>query len=75
MHDVWAHPQLAARERWTTVDSSAGPLPALQPPGSHSDFEPRMDKIPALGEHSASILGALGYAPEAIEQLRQDGVI
>ncbi len=75
MHDVWAHPQLAARERWTTVDSSAGPLPALRPPGSHSDFEPRMDKIPALGEHSASILGALGYAPEAIEQLRQDGVI
>ena len=75
MHDVWAHPQLAARERWTTVDSSAGPLPALQPPGSHSNFEPRMDKIPALGEHSASILGALGYAPEAIEQLRQDGVI
>ena len=31
MHDVWAHPQLAARARWTTVDSSAGPLPALRP--------------------------------------------
>lgn len=75
MHDVWAHPQLAARARWTTVDSSAGPLPALRPPGSHSDFDPRMDKIPALGEHSASILGELGYTPEAIEQLRQDGVI
>ena len=75
MHDVWAHPQLAARARWTTVDSSAGPLPALRPPGSHSDFDPRMDKIPALGEHSASILGELGYSPEAIEQLRQDGVI
>ena len=75
MHDVWAHPQLAARARWTTVDSSAGPLPALRPPGSHSDFDPRMDKIPALGEHSASILGDLGYSPETIEQLRQDGVI
>ena len=75
MHDVWAHPQLAARARWTTVDSSAGPLPALRPPGSHSDFEPRMDRIPALGEHSASILGTLGYSPEAIEQLREDGVI
>lgn len=75
MHDVWTHPQLAARARWTTVDSSAGPLPALRPPGSHSDFDPRMDKIPALGEHSASILGELGYTPEAIEQLRQDGVI
>ena len=75
MHDVWAHPQLAARARWTTVDSSAGPLPALRPPGSHSDFEPRMDRIPALGEHSASILGDLGYSPETIEQLREDGVI
>ncbi|MFM8577147.1 MAG: CaiB/BaiF CoA transferase family protein, partial [Limnohabitans sp.] len=75
MQDVWAHPQLQARQRWATVGSPVGDLPALRPPGSHSDFAPRMDKIPALGEHSASILGELGYTPEAIEQLRKDGVI
>ena len=33
MHDVWAHPQLQARERWTEVDTPAGPVPALLPPG------------------------------------------
>ncbi len=75
MQDVWVHPQLQARQRWATVGSPVGDLPALRPPGSHSDFAPRMDKIPALGEHSASILGELGYTPETIEQLRKDGVI
>jgi itaconate CoA-transferase len=75
MHDVWAHPQLRARERWTTVGTSAGPIPALLPPGSNSDFTPRMDRVPALGEHGAAILAELGYTPEAIEQLRQSGVI
>src|ERR1700742_5156973 len=33
MHDVWAHPQLKARERWTSVHTSAGDVPALLPPG------------------------------------------
>jgi crotonobetainyl-CoA:carnitine CoA-transferase CaiB-like acyl-CoA transferase len=34
-----------------------------------------MDAVPALGEHSNAILASLGYADEAIEQLRQSGVI
>jgi len=75
MKDVWAHPQLQARERWTTVGTSAGPIPALLPPGANSDFAPRMDAVPALGEHSNAILANLGYSGEAIEQLRQSGVI
>ncbi|MBK7655970.1 MAG: CoA transferase, partial [Betaproteobacteria bacterium] len=33
MADVWAHPQLQARGRWTEIDSPAGKLPALLPPG------------------------------------------
>ncbi|MFG5409777.1 CaiB/BaiF CoA-transferase family protein [Piscinibacter sakaiensis] len=32
MAEVWAHPQLQARGRWTEVGSPAGPLPALWPP-------------------------------------------
>ena len=75
MHDVWEHPQLKARERWTTVDTSAGPVPALLPPASNTDFSPRMDRVPALGEHSGAILSQLGYAPDAIEQLQQSGII
>jgi len=34
MEDVWAHPQLEARKRWTTVGSPVGEVPALQPPGT-----------------------------------------
>jgi itaconate CoA-transferase len=75
MHDVWAHPQLKARDRWTTVATSVGPIPALLPPAANSDFTARMDKVPALGEHADTILAKLGYTPEAIEQLRQSGAI
>ena len=46
MAGVWAHPQLEARQRWSEVDSPAGRLPALLPPGRNSAFAPRMDPIP-----------------------------
>ncbi len=75
MHDVWAHPQHQARQRWTKVDTPVGPVAALLPPATNSEFTPQMSGIPALGEHSDSILASLGYGPEAIEQLRQGGVI
>ncbi|WP_354442936.1 CaiB/BaiF CoA transferase family protein [Ottowia thiooxydans] len=68
MRDVWAHPQLHARGRWTTVDSPEGPLPALLPPGSW-DSEPRMDAVPALGQHTDAILAELGYSGSEIEAL------
>lgn len=75
MHDVWEHPQLKARQRWTTVESSAGTLPALIPPATSTAFEARMDKIPALGEHVSSILGELGYSDTDIDTLAQQGVV
>jgi len=28
MNDIWTHPQLEARGRWTTVDPPPGPRPA-----------------------------------------------
>jgi crotonobetainyl-CoA:carnitine CoA-transferase CaiB-like acyl-CoA transferase len=31
VHELWAHPQLAARSRWRTIGSPVGPLPALPP--------------------------------------------
>ena len=60
MADLWAHPQLKARERWTTVGSPAGDLPALLPPGKQSGFDYRMDAIPSVGEHTQAILAELG---------------
>ncbi|MDR5796260.1 CaiB/BaiF CoA-transferase family protein [Caballeronia sp. LZ008] len=70
MHDVWKHEQLEARNRWTQVDTPAGKIPALYPPGRFSADEPRMDAVPALGEHTESVLRELGLNSEAIERLR-----
>jgi crotonobetainyl-CoA:carnitine CoA-transferase CaiB-like acyl-CoA transferase len=71
MHELWQHPQLEARRRWREVGSSVGGLPALLPPGSWDDGEgPRMDAIPALGEHTDAILGELGLDGTAIAALR-----
>ena len=60
MNDVWQHPQLQARGRWTTVGSPAGPLPAFKPPGINASFDYRMGPIPAVGEHTQAILQELG---------------
>lgn len=69
--EVWAHPQLQARGRWTEVDTPAGKVPALLPPGC---VEARMDAVPAVGEHSLMVLAGLGFDPAQIEQMRLDGV-
>ena len=75
MAGVWAHPQLAARARWCEVDSPAGKLPALLPPGRNTAFEPRMDAVPDLGEHTDRLLGELGYGADAIQRLHQQGAV
>jgi itaconate CoA-transferase len=60
MADLWAHPQLKARHRWTTVSSPVGDLPALLPPGQQTAFDYRMDPIPQVGQHTDAILKELG---------------
>jgi itaconate CoA-transferase len=75
MADVWAHAQLRARGRWTQIDTPAGPVPALFPPGTSGDDPPRMDGVPALGQHTDAILEELGYSPERIGALREAGVV
>ena len=71
MAEVWAHPQLKARGRWTEVGSPQGPLPAMLPPGSWGGEAggPRMDPVPALGQHTDAILAELGYGATEIEAL------
>ena len=75
MQEFWGHPQLQARERWREVNSPVGPLKALLPPVTMRDVEPRMDPIPALGEHTEQILRSLGYKDEQISRLRVEHVI
>ncbi len=60
MAGLWAHPQLQARDRWRQVGSPAGAIPALLPAGRQSAFDYRMDPVPAVGEHTESILRSLG---------------
>jgi itaconate CoA-transferase len=58
--DVLEHPQLAARDRWREMDSPVGRLRTPLPPIVFDADPPRMDPVPALGEHTAAILAELG---------------
>ncbi len=69
------HPVLAGRDRWRQVETPGGPIRALLPPTSIRGVTPRMDPVPAVGEHTDAILTSLGYDEERIAQLRQDGAV
>jgi itaconate CoA-transferase len=75
MHDVWQHPQLIARGRWTEVATPNGPIPALLPPGKTAAYDPRMDAVPALGQHTDAILAELGRSADEIARLRREGAV
>lgn len=75
VHDVWAHPQLAARGRWTTVPIPGGEIPAMIPPGRRDVDDVRLGPVPALGQHSRSILSELGYTEADIDALASAGAI
>ena len=75
MHEFWRHPQLEARRRWAKVGSPAGELDALKPPFNLSEFEPRMDPVPALGEHTRAILAELGYSEDEVESMTAAGAL
>jgi len=57
-----AHPQLAARDRWREVGTPAGPVQALLPPVTVPGREAAMGAVPALGQHTESVLAEFGAA-------------
>jgi formyl-CoA transferase len=70
-----AHPALAGRDRWRTVPTPGGPVRALLPPATLGGVRPRMDAVPAVGEHTDAILAALGRSAAQIADLRAAGVV
>jgi itaconate CoA-transferase len=73
--EVVVHPQLAARDRWRTVGSTKGEIPALLPPPVIAGYEAPMGAVPGLGEHTDRVLSELGLSASELAQLRADGVI
>lgn len=71
MHGVWEHEQLKARKRWTQIDTSAGQVPALLPPGilggdeSSAGLGFRMGEVPSVGQHNSQIMAELGFSNQS----------
>lgn len=68
VNDLFAlleHPQLAARQRWATVETPNGTFEALRPPLDIEGVDVEMARVPRLGEHTAAVLEWLGEATVA----------
>ncbi|MCR6030077.1 CoA transferase [Nocardioides sp. zg-579] len=68
------HPVLEGRKRWRTVGTPTGPVRALVPPATTPGREPRMDPVPAVGEHTDSILAEIGWSASDITSLHERGI-
>ncbi len=75
MAGLWKHDQLKARNRWVDVDTPVGQIPALLPPGLNDSYEYRMDAIPAVGEHTHTILSEIGLSEEQIQEMAKSQAI
>ncbi len=73
--DFLQHPQLTARGRWREVDAPGGPIRAIIPAMDFDGLDPRMDRIPGVGEDTDTILAELGYDPAGIDRLRSTGAV
>ncbi len=73
--EVLAHPQLSDRDRWRTVQTTAGPIQAILPPPIIEDYEQPMGPVPGLGEHTDALLAELGLSDNEIGILREQGAV
>ena len=75
MQDVWQHPQLKARNRWTDVETPIGKVPTLKPVGLTNDQDFVIKPVPDLGQDSAQILKELGYSESDIQTFANSSII
>lgn len=68
MEGQWNHQQLKARDRWQEIESPAGPQSVLTPVSGNA-WQPRMGPVPALGEHTQTILQELNLEDGTLAQL------
>ena len=73
--DYLNHPQLVSRDCWREIASPVGSLRATMPPVHIDGVEPVMGGIPALGQHTQSILEELGIDRGAVDAWRREGAI
>ncbi len=73
--DLVAHPQLQARRRWRTVETEGGEVQALLPPVTFEDVEAAMGDVPALGEHTLSLIAEAGVSDIETSSLLERGAI
>lgn len=71
---LFDHPLVKARGL-TEIETEAGRIQMTKPPVRFSSFSPSLSRIPAVGEHSVSIVEELGYSEEEIALLRDRDVI
>ena len=74
MREFWDHPQLQARDRWRS-GFATGTIKALVPPVTMQGVEPRMDPIPAVGQHTHAILRELDFDDAFITKLENEKAI
>lgn len=74
LDQVLDHPQLRQRDRWRTIGTEHGPTDALLPPAIFADVEARMADVPALGQHTHSLLAEAGLDFAAIDEALSAGV-
>lgn len=73
--DLWAHPQLAARDRWREIGTPAGRVRALLPAVRFADQEAAMGDVPALGADTDAVLGELGFDAAALRAAGVAGAV
>ncbi|MFD6057386.1 MULTISPECIES: CaiB/BaiF CoA transferase family protein [Rhodococcus] len=75
MRDLIDHPQLSERDRWRQIDTESGQVRAVLPPMTFTDVELPMGPVPALGQHTDTVLTELGLTDATIAGLRTGGTV
>lgn len=60
VRDLFQHPQIQTRKRFTWVDTPNGPIWALVPPVTSDTWTHVSGAVPGLGEHTEAVFAELG---------------